>query len=109
MWRAAGAAKENGVRGYADNIAKQHKEELPPSGAHQQVVQKAPQINQNISNALQSQKNLEESKESPSQYPEVHTFLETVTLNKYNQRFVDNGIEDLETILELNDGHLDSM
>lgn len=39
----------------------------------------------------------------------MHEFLETVSLLKYKARFVENGIEDEETILELNDSHLDSM
>ena len=28
---------------------------------------------------------------------------------KYKERFIENGIEDLETILELNDEHLDAI
>lgn len=64
--------------------------------------QQVAQISQHISN------DLEESKEN-HEYPEVHTFLETVSLIKYNQRFIENGIEDLETILELKDGDLDFM
>ena len=30
-------------------------------------------------------------------------------MEKYQAKFVENGIEDLETILELNDTHLDSL
>lgn len=36
-------------------------------------------------------------------------FLSTVKLDKYADKFVDNGIEDLETILELKDQHLEQM
>jgi hypothetical protein len=32
-----------------------------------------------------------------------------MSLEKYKARFIENGIEDEETILELNDSHLDSM
>jgi hypothetical protein len=32
-----------------------------------------------------------------------------MNLAKYKNRFIENGIEDEETILELNDSHLDSM
>lgn len=32
-----------------------------------------------------------------------------MNLGKYKSRFIENGIEDEETILELNDSHLDSM
>ena len=41
--------------------------------------------------------------------PEVMEFLATVNMHKYYQRMIDNGIEDEETILELNDSHLDAM
>ena len=42
-------------------------------------------------------------------YPEVETFLSSIALQKYKERFVENGIEDQETILELNDEHLDAL
>ena len=38
-----------------------------------------------------------------SQYPEVDEFLSSINLEKYKDRFLENGIEDQETILELND------
>ena len=44
-----------------------------------------------------------------SDYPEVATFLNSIALEKYKDRFVENGIEDEETILELNDEHLDAL
>ena len=40
----------------------------------------------------------------------MHNFLESIQLeNKYFTKFVENGIEDIETILELNDSHLDAL
>jgi len=42
-------------------------------------------------------------------YPEVGTFLNSIALDKYTDRFIENGIEDEETILELNDEHLDAL
>lgn len=33
----------------------------------------------------------------------------SISLDKYIPKFTENGIEDLETILELNDTHLDAM
>lgn len=36
-------------------------------------------------------------------------FLASVQLDKYLTKFVENGIEDLETILELNDLYLDHL
>ena len=41
--------------------------------------------------------------------PEVAEFLGSISLQKYQAKFLENGIEDLETILELNDSHLDSL
>jgi len=46
---------------------------------------------------------------SGSEYPEVDDFLASVNLIKYKDRFIENGIEDEETILELNDAHLDAV
>lgn len=37
------------------------------------------------------------------QYAEVAQFLKSIKLDKYFDKLVDNGIEDLETILELQD------
>ena len=42
-------------------------------------------------------------------YHEVQTFLNSIALIKYKDRFIENGIEDEETILELNDEHLDAL
>ena len=44
-----------------------------------------------------------------SQFPEVEEFLGSINLQKYGDRFIENGIEDLETILELNDQHIDAI
>ena len=43
----------------------------------------------------------EESKDN-----EVQGFLESVNLMKYADKFIENGVEDLETILELQEDHL---
>ena len=43
------------------------------------------------------------------QYTEVVKFLASVKLQKYIKKFVDNGFEDLETILELNEGYLETI
>jgi hypothetical protein len=50
----------------------------------------------------------EETKET-SQFPEVMVFLKSVSLEKYEDRFLQNGFEDEESILELNDTHLDCL
>jgi len=44
-----------------------------------------------------------------SEYPEVDSFLASINLQKYKDKFLENGIEDEETILELNDAHLDAV
>ena len=44
-----------------------------------------------------------------SEFPEVDSFLASINLQKYKDRFLENGIEDEETILELNDAHLDAV
>lgn len=36
-------------------------------------------------------------------------FLESIKLDKYFEKLVDNGVEDLETILELQDSHVEQM
>ena len=70
----------------------------------------------NLSNALNAQA-AESAKESGiatgeggnDEYAEVTGFLNSIALDKYKDRFIENGIEDQETILELNDEHLDAL
>jgi hypothetical protein len=40
---------------------------------------------------------------------EVKEFLGSIKLDKYQEKFVENGVEDLETILELNEEHIELM
>jgi len=44
-----------------------------------------------------------------SENPEVMEFLNSVKLTKYADTFVENGFEDLETILELNEEYLETI
>ena len=79
----------------------------------------------NISNAI-SQQNTEDqtppgmatsatdagatsSAAATGEYAEVDQFLNSIGLSKYKDRFVENGIEDEETVLELHDEHLDAL
>lgn len=71
----------------------------------------------NLAQALSTQA-LEGAKESGTNtqqtgasgdYGEVENFLNSIALTKYKERFVENGIEDEETILELSDEHLDAL
>ena len=41
------------------------------------------------------------------EYEEVRHFLEEIKLEKYFDKMIENGIEDLETILELKDDHVE--
>ncbi len=43
----------------------------------------------------------------PSNFTEVDVFLESAGLPRYRDLFLDNGVEDLETILEMDDKHLE--
>ena len=44
-----------------------------------------------------------------SEYTEVKEFLSGIKLDKYVSKFVENGVEDLETILELQEEHVEQM
>ena len=39
----------------------------------------------------------------------MREFLTSIKLDKYQEKFIENGVEDLETILELNDEHIELM
>lgn len=39
----------------------------------------------------------------------MEIFLQSVNLSKYVQTFLDNGVDDLEIVLELDDKHLEQM
>ena len=55
-------------------------------------------------------KALKDQNEASSQgHTEVDVFLESAGLPRYRDTFLDNGVEDLETILELDDKHLEQM
>lgn len=51
----------------------------------------------------------EQNEASSSGHTEVDVFLESAGLPKYREIFIDNGVEDLETILELDEKHLEQM
>lgn len=54
----------------------------------------------NLNNALKQQSN---------EYQEVEDFLTSINLVKYKDNFIDNGVEDLEIILELDEKHLEQL
>lgn len=66
-------------------------------GAQPEITVTASKITSNITMAmkLQSEENTE-----------VAGFLSSIGLQKYIDKFIDNGVEDMETILELQDQHI---
>ncbi len=66
-------------------------------------------LHNNLQKALQDQKEEEEAATLQLSFPEVTEFLASISLDKYQSKLTENGIEDLETILELNDTHLDAI
>ena len=63
--------------------------------------------NENLTSNLT--KALAGGESNENSYADVEVFLESISLDKYIDAFIDNGIEDLDTILELNDTHLETM
>lgn len=77
-----------------------------PSNSSQKRSQLPNTIQQNINKSLI--KAPTETQPSSS-YKELSEFLDSIGLQKYYQTFLDNGVEDLEIILELDDKHLEQM
>ena len=50
-----------------------------------------------------------ESQDTQDEFPEVIEFLESIKLIKYKDTFIQNGFEDIESILELNEEYLESL
>lgn len=67
-----------------------------------------PKSAQNAANPIEAnfQKALVEQNDD---FKEVFLFLNEIKMEKYKDVFVENGIEDKETILELNESHLEEM
>ena len=74
---------------------------MPPTllKANQNIANKH-LIENNLKGALQQQNN---------EGSEVYSFLQDIKLEKYVDKFIDNGVEDIETILELEDNHIEQM
>ena len=43
------------------------------------------------------------------EHVEVKEFLASIKLDKYKDKLIENGVEDLETILELKEEHIEQM
>jgi len=70
----------------------------PPSAGLKQRPPAPTKINNNLSSAIQAQS---------GEFSEVVDFLSNIKLDKYQEKFIDHGVEDLETILELQDTHVE--
>ena len=80
---------------------------LPPSTEQYSQNPKTGNIVQNLSANLESNSTAQTSESQSNN--EVQTFLSSIKLEKYCDKFNENGIEDLETILELKDDHLEQI
>jgi hypothetical protein len=78
---------------------------------HSGFLPKPPKPPGNLANPANNlMKALKDQNEASSQgHTEVDVFLESAGLPRYRDTFLDNGVEDLETILELDDKHLEQM
>ena len=78
---------------------------------HSGFLPKPPKPSGNLANPANNlMKALKDQNEASSQgHTEVDVFLESAGLPRYRDTFLDNGVEDLETILELDDKHLEQM
>lgn len=47
--------------------------------------------------------------QTPSGDSEVAEFLSSIKLQKYGEKFAEQGIDDLSTLMELKDNHLESL
>ena len=100
MWRSA--TRKQKIKGYDKEVLKHQKKTAKPTGMKKsqgKKVMKPPMPKQD--EMVNEQLN--------QQIPEVSLFLGELGMTRYLQLFSETGIEDLETILELEGEHLDMM
>ena len=125
MWR--GATTKKNIKGYSDAVLTQHKKVqpiLPPSSMVTDTRYAKPNLQQRPPSSSGSVSNQFTGGHPPSsvtpakkggyklqsqEFGEVKDFLSSIKLDKYFEKMVDNGIEDMETILELQDEHIGQM
>lgn len=122
MWR--GATTKKNTKGYAEAIISNHKKAqpvLPPTTKITETRQSRdfmpPTLlkpNQNVGNKYQINNNIENNlkgaiNQQNNEDSEVFSFLAPMKLEKYADKFIENGVEDIETILELEDQHVEQM
>ena len=52
---------------------------------------------------------MQSNNKTPIIHNEVQDFLESIKLEKYVDKLIENGIDDLQTIMHLNDQHISQM
>lgn len=120
-WKSGNKTKQ--IKGYGNAVLDHHKKELERAKKRimkhnaagtltnmETKILKEANKNQNKPPTSQStSKSTEKMQETDDEFPEVDDFLQSLKLTKYKQTFIDNGFEDLETILELNEQHLETI
>lgn len=126
-WRSA--TKNKKLHGYSDMVREHYQNESNPSYSNPQSAQVKKRVNSKQSEGRIMPKglNIKNSGSKPLQnssiesnfnkalqdqnndYSEVSSFLGQIKMDKYKEVFIDNGIEDHETILELKEEHLEQM
>lgn len=87
----SGAMRESQVKAHAF---------VSVSSTNASSVQSSSKINQNLFQAMRQQS---------EEFIEVSNFLGSIKLEKYFDKLVENGVEDLDTILELQEEHIEQM
>lgn len=107
--------KSTAIKGYGQQVLDHHKKELQRT--------KKRVLKNNAAGVLTNKENIkvqsssgapkppkdDPQKVDSSSYPEVYEFLSAINLTKYVSTFVENGFEDLDTILELNEEYLETL
>ena len=128
-WRSATTKKQ--ISGYSDMVQEHYARETEWDFSNPQSAQIKKRVNSRGSNASGKHftKGLNIKRKQPASanqnsiesnfnkalsqqnnvYNEVEDFLTNIKMEKYKEVFIDNGIEDKETILELQEEHLEQM
>jgi len=122
VWRSATTQKA--ISGYSKMVVDNHRKAqpvLPPTslvtdtGSNFNSAKPPPGAGSSAKKQTQQQQkaaaNLDAAikQQQQSENKEVEEFLGSINLSKYADVFIDNGVEDLETILELDEKHLEQM
>ena len=108
MGRSATTQKQ--ITGYSQMVLNSQKPGLPPPA---QGVVAGKENNLPVSNLKRAQLTQALAQHNEVEFAgdakDVERFLASVNISKYANTFVENGVDDLEIILELDDKHLEQM